>query len=61
MRYHLYFIDNHDLGVDLIFFNIVQFNCAHFNYIEGQGHRHISRSMCFHPAHGLCECENETV
>ena len=45
MRYYLYFIDNnHDLDVDLIFFNVVQFDCAHFNNIlkvkingKGQG------------------------
>ena len=38
MRYYLYCTDNnHDLHVDLMFLNVVQFDCAHFNYTEGQG------------------------
>ena len=38
MCYYLYFIDNnHDLDVDLMYLNFVQFDCAHLNYIECQG------------------------
>jgi len=38
MRYYLYFIDtNHDLDVDLMCLNVVQFECAHLNYSKGQG------------------------
>ena len=36
MRYYLYCTDNnHDL--DVIFLNVVQFDCAHLNFIEGHG------------------------
>ena len=31
MRYYLNFIDN-----DLMFFNVVQFDCEHLKYTEGQ-------------------------
>ena len=38
MRYYLYCTDNnHDLDFDLMFLNVVQFDCAHLNYTEGQG------------------------
>ena len=34
MRYCLHYIyDNHDLTIELIFFNVIQFECAHLNYI----------------------------
>jgi len=40
MRYCLYVLDNiHDLDVDSMFFNAVQFDCAHLNYTEGQGQK----------------------
>ena len=33
MRYYLYCTDNnHDLDVGLMYFNVVQFDCAHLNY-----------------------------
>ena len=54
MRYHLYFIDNsHNLGVDLIFFSIIQFDCAHFNYIEGPRHQRFQDQYVFTP---LMDC-----
>ena len=31
------------------------------NYTESQGHRYISRSMCFHSPHELCGRVNETI
>ena len=38
MRYCLYCTDNnHDLDVDLMFLNVIQFDCAHLNYMKGQG------------------------
>ena len=38
MRYYLYCTDNnHDLDVDLMFLNVFLFDCAHLNYIDGQG------------------------
>ena len=38
MHYCLYSTDtNHDIDVDLMFRNVVQFDCAHLNYPEGQG------------------------
>ena len=38
MRYYLYCTDNnHDLDFDLMFLNVVKFDCAHLNYTEGQG------------------------
>ena len=34
MRYYLYCTDNnHDLDVGLMYLNVVQFDCAHLNYI----------------------------
>ena len=40
MSYYLYVIDiNHDLHVYLMFYIVVQFECAHLNYIENQGQR----------------------
>ena len=38
MRYSLHCTDNnHDLDVDLMFLNVVQFDCAHLTYTEVKG------------------------
>ena len=38
MRYYLCCTDNsHDLDVDLMFLNVIKFDCVHLNYIKGQG------------------------
>ena len=31
--------NNGDVDLDLMFFNVVKFDCAHMNYTEGQSHR----------------------
>ena len=41
MRYYLYLVDNsHDLDADLMFLNVVPFECAHMTYIDRQGHHY---------------------
>ena len=42
MRFYLYWMANNDL--DLMLFNIVQFDCVHINYTEGRSSEEIG---CF--------------
>ena len=40
LRIYLYFIDNnHVQNVDLMFFSVIQFDCAYMTHTERQGHR----------------------